>query len=130
MAKPKAKDEKASTEGGPRRDKASEAEAQLRAYHALGLMVRDRVKEGRLDADTLQKLSEETGYGADNIRKARVFAARYTAEQLDELCKLRTPEGMPLPWRHVRQLLMLPPGEGRDALAAEGGRAGAGAWRS
>ena len=23
---------------------------------------------------------------------------------------------MPLPWRHVRQLLMLPPGEGRDTL--------------
>jgi len=124
MARPKAKSEKTSTGGGPRRDKVSEAEAQLRAYHALGIMVRDRVKEGRLDADTIRKLIEETGHGADNIRKARVFAARYTAGQLDELCHLRTPEGMPLPWRHVRQLLMLPPGEGRDALqrkAAERG---------
>ncbi len=40
------------------------------------------------------------------------------------LCRLRTPEGMPLPWRHVRQLLMLPPGEARVTLqrrAAEGG---------
>ena len=124
MARPKATDEKAATEGKPRRDKVSEAEAQLRAYHALGIMVRDRVKEGRLDAETIRKLIEETGHGADNIRKARVFAARYTAGQLDELCKLRSPEGMPLPWRHVRQLLMLPPGEGRDALqrkAAERG---------
>jgi len=124
MARPKAKEEKAPTAGELRRDKVSEAEARLRAYHALGIMVRDRVKEGRLDADTVLKLSEETGHGADNIRKARVFAARYTAGQLDELCHLRTPEGMPLPWRHVRQLLMLPPGEGRDALqrkAAERG---------
>jgi len=124
MAKQKAKDEKVTTEGKPRWDKASEAEAQLRAYHALGIVVRDRVKEGRLDADTVSKLGEETGHGADNIRKARVFAARYTADQLDELCGLRTPEGIPLPWRHVRMLLMLPPGEGRDALqrkAAEKG---------
>src|SRR4051794_28081372 len=105
MAGPKARDEKSPTEGVTRRDKASVAEARLRAYHALGIMVRSRVKEGRLDADTLFKLSEETGHGADNIRKARVFATMYTAEQLDELCKLRTPEGMPLPWRHVRQLL-------------------------
>jgi len=124
MAKPKAKDEKAATQGKPRRDKVAEAEAQLRAYHALGIMVRDRLKEARLDAESLRKLCEETGHGADNIRKSRVFAARYTAGQLDELCGLRTPEGMPLPWRHVRQLLMLPPGEGRDALqrkAAERG---------
>src|SRR3954447_21698657 len=114
MARPKARDEKSPTEGGPRRDRASEAEARLRAYHALGIMVRDRVKEGRLDADTLRKLDEETGYGFDNIRMARIFAAKYTAKQLDELCKLRTPEGMPLPWMHVRQLLMFPPGESRE----------------
>src|SRR4051812_6181151 len=106
MAKPKAKDEEVPTVSGPRQDKVSEAEAQLRAYPALGRMVIDRVKGGRLDAATLQKLDEETGYGFDNIRKARVFATRYTAKQLDELCRLRTPQGMPLPWRHVRQLLM------------------------
>src|SRR4051812_32368582 len=99
MAKPKAKEEKAATEGRPRRDKVSEAESQLRAYHNLGRKVIARVKEGRLDADMIQELSDETGHGADNIRKARVFATRYTDTQLDELCKLRTPEGRPLPWR-------------------------------
>src|SRR3954447_11450434 len=111
MARPKARDEKSATEGLPRQDKVSEAEAQLRAYHALGLKVLDRIKDGRLDASTLRELIAETGQGADNIRKGRVFATRYTAAQLDELCKLRTPDGMPLPWRHVRQLLMLSPGE-------------------
>ena len=55
MARPKAKGEKAPAAGGLRQDKGSEAEAQLRAYHALGVMVRDRVKEGRLDAETLRK---------------------------------------------------------------------------
>src|SRR3954452_2913048 len=124
MARPKARDEKSPTEGGPRRDKASEAEAKLRAYHALGIMVRDRVKGGRLDADTVGKLGEETGHGADNIRKARVFADKYTAGQLDELCRLRTPRGMPLPWRHVRQLLMLPPGESREVLQRKAAQRG------
>src|SRR5436305_1431218 len=124
MAKPKARDETAAGEGGPRRDKASEAEARLRAYHALGWKVRGRIKGGQLDAATVRELGEETGYGADNIRTTRAFAARYTGRQLDELCRLRTPGGMPLPWRHVRMLLMLPPGPGRDALqrrAAEKG---------
>src|SRR3954447_5150923 len=124
MAKLKAREGTKATENKPRRDKVAEAEAQLRAYHALGRKVLERLRGGPLDAATLQELDEETRYGFDNIRKARVFAARYTAGQLDELCKLRTPAGMPLPWRHVRQLLMLPPGEEREALqrkAAERG---------
>ena len=124
MARPKGKDEKAPADAVPRRDKESEAEAQLRAYHALGRKVLARIKEGKLDAATLRALDEETGYGFDNIRKARLFARVYTVKQLDELCALRTPRGMPLPWRYVQQLLMVTPGEVRDALqrkAAERG---------
>ena len=124
MARSKVKDKKAPAEAVPRRDKESEAEAQLRAYHALGRKVLARIKDGQLDAATLRELHEETGHGFDNLRKARVFARVYTEGQLDELCALRTPRGMPLPWRHVQQLLKLPPGEGRDALqrkAAERG---------
>jgi hypothetical protein len=124
MAKLEAKEGTTATGDTPRRDKASEAEAQLRAYHALGRKVLDRLQGRPLDAATLLELDAQTGYGFDNLRKARVFATRYTPRQLDELCRLRTPAGRPLPWRHVRQLLMLPPGEGRDALqrkAAERG---------
>src|SRR3954447_13547750 len=124
MAKLKAREGTKATENKPRRDKVAEAEAQLRAYHALGRKVLGRLQGGPLDASTLRELDDETGYGFDNLRKARVFATRYTEAQLDELCRLRTPEGRPLPWRHVRQLLMLPPGEGRDTLqrkAAERG---------
>lgn len=117
----KTKNETAAAGVGPVRDKASREEARLRAYHALGEKVLALLKGARLDADTLQKLHEETGYGFDAIRKARVFAKVYTKVQLDELCKLRTPEeglraGMPLSWRLVRVLLMLPPGEGRESL--------------
>ena len=124
MARPKGKDGKSSAAVVPRRDKEAEAEAQLRAYHALGRKVLARIEDGELDAATLRALHEETGYGFDNLRKARVFARLYTPEQLDALCRLRTPSGRPLPWRHVRQLLMLPPGAAREALqrkAAERG---------
>ena len=92
MAKSKVKDEKAPAGVVPRRDKESEAEAQLRAYHALGRKVLARIKDGPLDAATLRELHEETGHGFDNLRKARVFARVYTQEQLDALCKLRTPK--------------------------------------
>src|SRR3954452_10391294 len=61
MARPKVKDEKAPADAVPRRDKESEAEAQLRAYHALGRKVLARIKEGPLDAATLRALDEETG---------------------------------------------------------------------
>ena len=78
MARSKIKDEKAPTEVRPRRDKESEAEAQLRAYHALGRKVLARIKDGPLDAATLRALHEETGHGFDNLRKARLFARIYT----------------------------------------------------
>ena len=124
MGRPKVKGKKAPADAVPRRDKEAEAEAQLRAYHALGRKVLARIKEGPLDAATLRALDEETGYGLDNIRKARLFARVYTVEQLDELCALRTPGGMPLPWRYVQQLLMVPPGEVRDALQRKAAKRG------
>lgn len=111
MARPKAKDQKSPIEGGPRRDK--EAEAQLRSYHALGRKELARIEDGMLDAATLRELHQETGYGLDSIRRARVFARVDTEEQLDDWCALRTSAGVPLSRKHVRQL-MLPPGEGRE----------------
>lgn len=124
MAKSKARQEEVVTESKPRRDRAAEAEAQLRGYHALGRKALALVKDGRTDPEGRRKLGEQSGHCTDDIRKAQVFASSYTAEQLDELCKLRTPKGMPLPWRHLRRLLMVPPGETRDTLqreATEGG---------
>ena len=124
MAKHRAMEGTPAAEEVRRRDKPTEAEDQLRDYHFLGRIVLDRIQGGPLDLTTLRELSARTGYGYDNLRKARVFARRYTRHQFDALCRLRTPAGKPLPWRHVQQLLMLPPSEGRDALqrkAAERG---------
>ena len=97
MARSKVKVEKAPAEAGPRRDKESEAEAQLRAYHALGRKVLARIKDGPLDVATLRELHEETGHGFDNLRKARVFARLYSQGQLDELCACGPPGGCRCP---------------------------------
>jgi hypothetical protein len=108
-----------------RGDKASQADAPLHAYHSLGLKVIARAKEATLDTVTLQKLSEETGYCADNLRKARVIVARYSAGLIDELCYLRTPEGMagryPLATpRHLATMTSAYDGVGGDHDCDEG----------
>src|SRR5262249_22139743 len=124
MAKPKAREAKAPREGTTRRDRATEAENRLRDYHALGQKVRERVGEGRLDQATLLELEKKTRYSPDILRKSRTFAASYTPEQLDELCRLRRPDGMPLPWGLVRQLLILPAGDERGRLQRQAAEPG------
>jgi hypothetical protein len=129
MAKPQAKGLKAAKRRDPARDKASEEEARLRAYHALGKKVLALAEDAKPGEDPVKKLHKETGDGVDKLRKARVFARVYDDDELDDLCKLRMPDqglraNMPLAWRLVRQLLMVPRGEQREALqrkAAERG---------
>ncbi len=61
MARSKANDKSSPPADKPtRRDEISRAEDQLRDDHALGILVRDRVKGGRLDSATLGRIHEET----------------------------------------------------------------------
>src|SRR4051794_23164165 len=125
MAKSRSKDGKTATEGRPRPDKAVQAEARLRAYHALGQKVLERIAPtGQLDRDTLDQLIAETGHGFSTLDMARIFARAYTPMQLDTLCALRTPRGLPLAWRLVRQLVMIPAGPDRDRLQGMAARHG------
>lgn len=70
--------------------KADEMIAKLREYHRLGqeCNLLPTRKERREFADQ-QAISQTT------IRKLRSFAREYTAKELDELCRLRKPDGMP-----------------------------------
>ncbi|HEV3167984.1 MAG TPA: hypothetical protein VGZ22_28540 [Isosphaeraceae bacterium] len=105
-------------------DKARQAESKLRKYYDLGIKVLRQKKQGNLDAKTKDKLIKRTGFGLDTLHKARVFAQKYTRSQLDELCQLRKPTGMPLPWTFVRQLLVLPAGSARAALQRQAAEQG------
>lgn len=80
--------------------KADEMIAKLREYHRLGqeCNLLPTRKERREFADQ-QAISQTT------IRKVRSFAREYTAKELDELCRLRKPDGMPFHFGYIPYFL-------------------------
>lgn len=80
--------------------KADEMISRLREYHRLGQecnLLATR-KERREFADQ-QAISHTT------IRKVRAFAREYTSRELDELCRLRKPDGMPFHFGYIPYFL-------------------------
>ncbi len=56
----------------------------------------------------------------DTLRKARTFAARYSAEDLDELCDLRRNDSeLPLHWGHVQYLITVANKRARSQFAKQ-----------
>ena len=53
------------------------------------------------------EIAARIGRSRDYVDKARKFASTYTKAELDELCRLRRPDGMPLGPRHVIGLLRI-----------------------
>ena len=47
----------------------------------------------------------EHGISVNTLRWEKRFAARYTKRQVEALCGLRRPNGLPLHWGHVMYLL-------------------------
>jgi len=80
--------------------KADEMIAKLREYHRLGqeCNLLPTRRERREFADQ-QAISQTT------IRKVRAFAREYTAKELDELCRLRKPDGMPFHFGYIPYFL-------------------------
>jgi len=68
-----------------------------------------RGRQYRLDrrsvALIIKRLVAEAGTNPATLRLARQFACVYTEKQLEALLKLRTPEGPPLGWSHVQELI-------------------------
>ena len=69
-------------------------------------------KKGKQEKEKLKgKVTELAAAQKTNIstfRKERAFAAAYTDEELDELCDLRRPNGLPLEWGFIPYLLTIP----------------------
>src|SRR4051812_44600950 len=92
-----------------RPDPAAEAESRLRHLHAVGREALARFPIGAaIDPDTVHEIAEREGLRLDNMQRARQFARAYSEKELEELCRLRTPAGMPLGWGHVRRLVSIP----------------------
>ncbi len=80
----------------------------LRSYYQLGeRALGTGPGVSRLKPVPIDELAAEAGVKADTIRKARDFARLYTRREMEALTELRDPQGRPLTWCHVRQLLPL-----------------------
>lgn len=101
------------------RRKADEMIAKLREYHRLGqeCNLLPTRKERREFADQ-HAISQTT------IRKVRALAREYTSTELDELCRLRKPDGMPFHFGYIPYFLCVHAKKQRQKLqrqAAENG---------
>src|SRR4051794_10197340 len=80
--------------------------AVLRKYHALGERALGRAPDGSPgEGPKVATLVAETGHTRDLVHKARLFASRYSREDLEDLFELRTPAGRPLTWNRVQKLI-------------------------
>ena len=101
MAKRTAKTSK--TVRGKKHDRA---ENKLRDYYALGNKADENVPAktpGKIDA-----FAERESIDRDKVVKARNFATKYEAKDLDKLCTFRTPKGNPLTVGHIDAILAIP----------------------
>jgi len=74
---------------------------KLREYYERGEAILEHGEE-----ETEAELKRRFNVSTDQLYKTRAFARYYTRRQLDELCRDRDPEGNPLRWAHVRELLV------------------------
>jgi hypothetical protein len=79
-----------------RPDLAAEAESRLRHLHAVGREALARFPVGAaIDPATVHVIDDREGLRLDNMQRACQFARGYSEQDLEELCRLRTPGGMP-----------------------------------
>ena len=78
--------------------KARRIIALLRKYHALGQPSKSKPKP-MVDVAKAHRIGVYTAY------KARAFATAYSKRELEALCRLRRPDGLPLSWAYVPYLL-------------------------
>lgn len=83
--------------------RALRMERQLRKQHALGRAAIE-ARESKTETSTKQ-FAESNDLSEHMVRKLKTFARAYSDEELDQLCALRRPNGLPLHWGYVNYLL-------------------------
>jgi hypothetical protein len=81
---------------------------KLKDYHHLGQLNDRQTPESTFDLAVKQStvdLAVKKGIGINTAFKARAFARHYTQRELEALCRLRRPDGLPLNWAYVPYLL-------------------------
>jgi hypothetical protein len=98
---------------------------ELRERYALGCKLdREFPSRAKYGDRLLRKRAKELGTGLTELVYTRLFARRYTRQDLNELLRLRPPKGRPLCWNHVLLLLAVKNLRVRRALQQEAARNG------
>lgn len=92
--------------------KAQRMTDNLRRLHRLGQEANSDPK--KLSTD---EFAAAHGVNPHTMRKARAFARAYTQRDLDKLCRLRRPSGLPLHVGYLNYLLSIPEKRDREAMA-------------
>lgn len=82
----------------------------IRDFYKIGTEFLKATGGERSPPGIAEELAENRQYSQVAIYKARQFAEMYSQEELEELCSLRKPDGLPLGIGHVYQLIQV---EGR-----------------
>ena len=105
---------RAKTRSSPSHNSAIDAKAKrmadtLRSHHQLGLAA--------LDSDlSTRQFADDRGLNEHTMRRFKALARVYTQDELDELCRLRRPNGLPLQWGYVPHLLIIADKKERQAM--------------
>lgn len=74
----------------------------IRRFYRIGVAFTERYGPRKAHGDSsASEFAAEHGISVHQLAKARKFAARYTPQELEALCKLKTPVGKPLPMGQV-----------------------------
>jgi hypothetical protein len=88
-----------------------QAVKELQNFYQLGHKVleadKSNPRKGTYSLGVSVEIAARIGRSRDYVDKARKFASTYTKAELDELCRLKRPDGMPLGPRHVIGLLRI-----------------------
>lgn len=85
-----------------RQAKAEAMIAKIWDHYRRGTEANEAQREGR---QFPKDFATEHGVSVNTLRWEKRFATRYTKRQVESLCRLRRPNGLPLHWGHVMYLL-------------------------
>ena len=99
--------------------KAQRMLANLRRLYDLG-----RQANSDKNPFSTDQLAATLGMSPHTLRKARAFARTYSPEDLDRLCRMRRPNGLPLHFGYIPYLLSIREKTARQKLARKAAKRG------
>jgi len=101
--------------------KAKRIVRRVRGHHRMGTKANARQFT---KGTSTERFAASKGVDSGAMRRFKLFAKLYSAEQLEAFCKLRRPNGLPLHWGFVPYLLTIKNTETRTDMAVDAAKNG------